>query len=83
MRIVEVLEHNGELYREGDFVRVTYDDGCSDEGIIKYFGEATDAETKQTDDYIEFGECMERLSDIVSVKRVVEARLSCFTEGRI
>lgn len=33
MRIVEVLEHNGELYREGDFVRVTYDDGCSDEGI--------------------------------------------------
>lgn len=70
MRIVEVLEHDGELYREGDFVNITYDNGCSNEGIIKYFGEATDTEANRTDDYIEFGEHMEKMSDIISIKRV-------------
>lgn len=70
MKIVEALEHNGELYRVGDFVKVTYNNGCSNKGIIRYFGEATDTGTSQTDDYLEFGKYMERLSEIVSIERV-------------
>lgn len=73
MRIIKVLEHNGKLYREGDLVKITYDNDCSDKGIIKYFGEATDTETNRTDDYIEFGKYMEKLSNIISIKDMVNS----------
>lgn len=70
MKIVKVLEHNGEMYRVGDFIKVLFDNGCCQEGVIKYFGETTDMKTEQVEDYLEFGKYMERLSDIISVERV-------------
>ena len=38
MKFVNVLEHNGELYKIGDDIEATFDTGITTSGKIKQFG---------------------------------------------
>lgn len=70
MKIIRVLEQDGEIYRIGDMVRVTYNDDFHDEGIIDFFGLALDGETGHSDNYLKFGNHIEKLSDIIAIEKL-------------
>ena len=38
MKLVEVIEHNNEIYRIGDEIEVVFDNGVKASGKIKDFG---------------------------------------------
>lgn len=68
MKFIKVLEHNGELYKAGDTISVTFDTGVTATGLIKEFGEYGfwDEGLKAG---IEFGDYTVSLDSIVEMKK--------------
>lgn len=69
MKFVKVLEHNGEFYRVGDVVCVTFNTGIAASGTIKRLGEYCFFD-EGLKDGIEFGDYIAPLDSIVEMKKM-------------
>lgn len=69
MKFVKVLEHNGELYKVGDTICVSFNTGISASGLIKEFGEYCFFD-EGLKDGVEFGDYTVPLDSIVEMKKV-------------
>lgn len=72
MKFVKVLEHNGELYRVGDAICVTFDTGIAASGTIKELREYCFFD-EGLKDGIEFGDYIAPLDSIVEMKKIENA----------
>lgn len=72
MKFVKVLEHNGELYKVGDTICVSFNTGISASGLIKEFGEYCFFD-EGLKDGIAFGNYMVPLDSIVEMKKIENA----------
>ena len=69
MKLIKVLEYNGELYKIGDTICATFDTGITASGVIKEFGEYGFFD-EGLKDGIEFGDYTVSLDSIVEMKKV-------------
>lgn len=72
MKFVNVLEHNGELYKIGDDIEATFDTGVTTSGKIKEFGSYGFLE-EGLKEGIEFGEYTVSLDSIIKMKKIKHA----------
>lgn len=72
MKFVNVLEHNGELYKIGDDIEATFDTGITARGKIKEFGSYGFLE-EGLKEGIEFGKYTVSLDSVVEMKKVKHA----------
>lgn len=70
MQIIRFLEHEGELYKVGERVGVTYYNDYYEEGTIVYFGSVLNCETGLPENCLELERGMIKLSNIKSIKRL-------------
>lgn len=69
MKFVKVLEHNGELYKVGDAICVTFDTGIAASGTIKELREYCFFD-EGLKDGIEFGDYITPFDSIVEMKKI-------------
>ena len=69
MKLIKVLEYNGELYKIGDTICATFDTGVTASGRIKEFGEYGFFD-EGLKDGIEFGDYTVSLDSIVEMNFV-------------
>lgn len=69
MKLIQVLEHNGELYKIGDTISATFDTGITASGAIKKIGEYCFFD-EGLKDGIEFGDYIVPLDSIIEINKM-------------
>ena len=70
LEIVEVLKFGETLFQVGDRVNITFDNGKTERGFIKFFGLAEDTTTCEHTNHIQVGKYMVTLREVINIEKV-------------